>query len=170
MPISKVARSTFLFIVLIQHKNTSVQCPTKSCSSRYFSIYSKKLQKLKVLFKKLKSEDLMCVQYEYIVLNPSGNLSLSIKLITTTVRRSQRQNIKCICLVCHLQRLASFDEDPVLSSDPCAHHHSCRGCQPQRAGAGNGQNSDGRLEGKSDDNFRFGDVGVITLRGRDLLQ
>lgn len=71
------------------------------------------------------------------------------------------------CLVGHLQRLASFDQDPVLSSNPCAHHDSCRGCQPQRAGACNGQNCDGRLEGKADDDFRFGDVLVVALWGRE---
>lgn len=69
------------------------------------------------------------------------------------------------CLVGHLQRLASFNEDPVLSSNPGAHHDSCWRCQPQRAGAGNGQNCDGRLEGKADNNFRLGDVLVITLWG-----
>lgn len=63
----------------------------------------------------------------------------------------------------HLQRLASFNEDPVLSSNPCAHHDSCRSCQPQRAGAGNGQDSDGRLEGEADNNFCPGYVLVITL-------
>lgn len=67
------------------------------------------------------------------------------------------------CLVGHLQWLAPFNEDPVLSSNPCAHHDSCRGCQPQRAGAGDGQNRDGRLEGKADDNLRLGDVLVVTL-------
>lgn len=65
----------------------------------------------------------------------------------------------------HLQRLASFDQDSVLSSDTCSHHDGCWGCQPQRAGAGDGQNSNGRLEGKADDNFRLGYVLVITLRG-----
>lgn len=73
----------------------------------------------------------------------------------------------CKDLVCHLQWLASFNEDPVLSSDSCAHHYSCRGCQPQRAGAGNGQNCDGCLKGKADDDLRLGDVLVVTLRGRE---
>lgn len=67
------------------------------------------------------------------------------------------------CLVRHLQRLASFDENPILSADPRAHHHSRRGRQPQRAGAGDGQNRDGRLEGEANDNFRLGDVLVVTL-------
>lgn len=65
----------------------------------------------------------------------------------------------------HLQRLASLDEDPVLSSDPGAHHHGCRGRQPQRARAGDGQDCDGRLEGKADDDLRVGDVRVVALRG-----
>lgn len=69
----------------------------------------------------------------------------------------------------HLQRLASFDEDPVLSSNPCAHHDSCRGCQSQRAGASDGQHGDGGLEGEADDNFRLGDVLVITLGRREWL-
>lgn len=63
----------------------------------------------------------------------------------------------------HLQRLSPFNEDPVLSSDPCAHHHSCRGRQPQRAGAGDGQDCDGRLEGKADDDLGLGDALVVTL-------
>ncbi len=63
----------------------------------------------------------------------------------------------------HLQRLASFDEDPILSSNPCAHHDSRRGCQPQRAGAGDGQNCYGSLEGEADDDLRFGDALVVTL-------
>lgn len=66
-------------------------------------------------------------------------------------------------LVRHLQWRPSFDEDSVLSPDSCSHHYSCRGCQPQRAGAGDGQNRDGRLEGEADDNFRFGDVLVVAL-------
>lgn len=67
------------------------------------------------------------------------------------------------CLVGHLQRLASFDQDPVLSANPCAHHDSCGGRQPQRAGAGNGQDGDGGLEGKANDDFGLGDVLVVTL-------
>ena len=67
------------------------------------------------------------------------------------------------CLVGHLQRLASFDEDPVLSSDTRAHHDSSRGCQAQRAGAGDGQNRDGGLEGEAHDDLGIGDVLVVTL-------
>lgn len=67
------------------------------------------------------------------------------------------------CLVCHLQRLASFNQDPVLSSNPSADHYGCRGRQPQRAGAGDGQNSDRCLEGEADDDFGLGDVLVVTL-------
>lgn len=66
-------------------------------------------------------------------------------------------------LVSHLQRLAAFNEDPVLSPDARAHHDGCRGGQPQRAGAGDGQNGDGRLEGEADDDFRLGDFLVVTL-------
>lgn len=65
----------------------------------------------------------------------------------------------------HLQRLPSFDQDPVLSSDPCAHHDGCRGRQPKGAGAGDGQDGDGSLEGEADDDLRFGDVLVVTLPG-----
>lgn len=68
-------------------------------------------------------------------------------------------------LMCHLQWLASFNEDSILSSDPRAHHDGSRGCQPQRAGAGDGENSDGCLEGEANDNLRLGDVLVVTLRG-----
>lgn len=73
---------------------------------------------------------------------------------------------KVHCLVGHLERLASLDEDPVLSSDPGAHHDGRWGRQPQRAGASDGQHGDRRLEGKADDNLHLGDVGVVTLRGR----
>ena len=64
----------------------------------------------------------------------------------------------------HLQWLPSFDEDPVLSPDPRAHHDSRRGRQPQRAGASDGQNCDGRLEGEADDDLGLGDVLVVTLQ------
>ena len=70
---------------------------------------------------------------------------------------------KVHCLMGHLQWLASFNEDPVLGSDTCAHHDGRRGCQPQGAGAGNGQDSDGRLESKADDHFCLGNVLVVTL-------
>lgn len=68
-----------------------------------------------------------------------------------------------------LQRFSSFDQDTVLSSDPCADHHSCRGGQPQGAGAGNGQNCDGRLKREADDDLGSGDVLVVTLRPRKCL-
>lgn len=72
----------------------------------------------------------------------------------------------CVCcLVRHLQRLASFDQDPVLSADPGANHDGGRGRQPQGAGAGNGQDGDGGLEGEADDDLGPGDVLVVTLRG-----
>lgn len=63
----------------------------------------------------------------------------------------------------HLQRFASFNEDAVLGSNPCAHHDSCWSCQPQRTGAGNGQDSDGCLKCEADNNLCPGYVLVITL-------
>lgn len=77
--------------------------------------------------------------------------------------KSAEAGRKVHCLVGHLQRFASFYEDPVLSSDPRAHHDRRRGRQPQRAGAGNGQDCDGRLEGKADDDLGFGDALVVAL-------
>lgn len=66
-------------------------------------------------------------------------------------------------LMCHLQRFSSFEQDPILSSDPGGHHHSCRGGQPQGAGASNGQNRDGCLKCEADDDLRSGDVLFVTL-------
>lgn len=68
-----------------------------------------------------------------------------------------------LCLVGHLQRFPSLDEDAVLGSDPRAHHDSCWGCQAQRAGAGDGQDCDGGLEGEADNNICLGDVLIVTL-------
>lgn len=65
--------------------------------------------------------------------------------------------------MCHLQRLASFNEDAVLSADPRANHDRRRSCQPQRAGAGDGENGDGRLEGEANDDLCLGDALVVTL-------
>lgn len=58
----------------------------------------------------------------------------------------------------HLQGLASLDEDAVLGGHTRAHHDG-RGCgQAQRAGAGNAQHCDGRLEREPDDHLCLGDV------------
>lgn len=64
----------------------------------------------------------------------------------------------------HLQRFSSFDQDAVLSPHPRAHHHRRRGGQPQGAGAGDGQNGDGGLEGDADDDLGSGDLLGGTLR------
>lgn len=64
----------------------------------------------------------------------------------------------------HLQRFSSFDQDAVLGADPRAHHHSGGGGQPQGAGAGDGQNRDGGLEGEADDDLGPGELLVGTLR------
>lgn len=63
----------------------------------------------------------------------------------------------------HLQWLASFNKNPILSTDPSARHDSCRGRQPERAGASNGQHCDGSLEGKAHNNLYLGDIGIIIL-------
>lgn len=77
--------------------------------------------------------------------------------------RTIRELLQMHCLVGHLQWLASLNQDAILCSNSRAHHNSCRGCQPQRAGASNGQNSDGGLEGEANNYFCPGDVLVITL-------
>lgn len=65
--------------------------------------------------------------------------------------------------MCHRQRFSSFDQDAIPSCDPGAHHHSCRGGQPQGAGAGDGQHRDGCLKCEADDELRPGDVLVVNL-------
>lgn len=84
-------------------------------------------------------------------------------MFLTTKTTTELLEVKLRHLVSHLQRLASLDQNPILRSNPGSHHHCCRGCQAQRAGAGNGQNSDGRLEGEADDDLGLGDVLVVAL-------
>lgn len=64
-----------------------------------------------------------------------------------------RESLKRPYLVCHLQRLASFDEDTMLGSHSGTHHDRRGRGQPQGAGAGDAQHSDGRLEGEPDDHL-----------------
>lgn len=73
--------------------------------------------------------------------------------------------------MCHLKRLSALYQDAVLSSNPCAHHDSCRGCQAKRTGAGDAQHCNGGLEGEPDHCLRFANAFIITLRveRKDLL-
>lgn len=69
--------------------------------------------------------------------------------------------------MCHLQRLASFDQDTILGSHPGAHHNCCGCGQPQGAGAGNAQHGDGRLEGETDDHLCLRDMLARVLQRRE---
>lgn len=71
---------------------------------------------------------------------------------------------KKFCLVGHFQRLSAFYKDAILGAHSGAHHHCCGGCQAQRAGAGDRQHCDGRLEGETNDHIRPWNVLVISLK------
>lgn len=66
-----------------------------------------------------------------------------------------------------LQRLASLDEYAILGGHPRAHHDGRGRGQAQRAGAGDAQHRDGRLECKPEDHLCLGDMpaGCLT-RGK----
>lgn len=61
-------------------------------------------------------------------------------------------------LVGHLQGLASLDEDAVLGGYPGAHHDGRGRGQAQRAGAGDAEHRDGRLEREPQDHLCLGDT------------
>ena len=48
--------------------------------------------------------------------------------------------------MCCFQGFSALNQDTVLSSNSCANHHSCGRGKAQRTWAGNGENSDARLE------------------------
>ena len=58
----------------------------------------------------------------------------------------------------HLQGLASLDEDAVLGGYPGAHHDGRGRGQAQRAGAGDAEHRDGRLEREPQDHLCLGDT------------
>ena len=61
-------------------------------------------------------------------------------------------------LVGHLQGLAALDEDAVLGGHPGAHHDGRGRGQAQRAGAGDAEHRDGRLEREPQDHLGLGDA------------
>lgn len=67
------------------------------------------------------------------------------------------------CLVGHLQRLSALDKNAILRPDPSAHHHRRWGRQTERAGAGDRQNGDGGLEGKTHHHVCPGYILIIVL-------
>lgn len=66
--------------------------------------------------------------------------------------------------MCHLKWFPSLYQNAILGSNPCANHHSCRGCQAKRTRAGNAQDCDGGLEGKANHRLSSGNAFVIALQ------
>ncbi|TNN62266.1 hypothetical protein EYF80_027530 [Liparis tanakae] len=60
---------------------------------------------------------------------------------------------------------ASGFTDAILGSDPCAHHHSCRGCQAKGTGTCDAQHCYGGLEGETNHCLSFGNALVVALQG-----